>query len=289
MPSDQIQWFPGHMAKTRRLITENLSSVDVVIELLDARIPYSSKNPEIKKIIGSKPCVTVLNKYTLSDPEACAIWRSYYESKGETCIFTDCMTGYGLDRMRAAVNGLLSDKLRRYEEKGMAGRHIKAMIVGIPNVGKSSLINRLARNRSAKVENRPGVTTSKQWVATSFGMDLLDMPGVLWPKFDERAVGENLAMTGAVKDEVFEREAVAYALCERLKRLYPDLLCQRYKLDREFVTSSEPYDIFEAVAKKRGLIVKGGETDTDRCADLLLDELRSGKIGKITLERPKNA
>ncbi|MBQ7698953.1 MAG: ribosome biogenesis GTPase YlqF [Clostridia bacterium] len=277
------------MAKTRRLITENLPSVDIVIELLDARIPYSSKNPEIKKITGTKPLVTVLNKYTLSDPEACGIWRSYCEKNGNKCIFTDCVTGYGLDKMRAAINEILADKIKRYEEKGMAGRHLKAMIVGIPNVGKSSLINKLAKNKSAKVENRPGVTVAKQWVSTSLGIDLLDMPGVLWPKFDEREVGENLAMTGAVKDEVFEREAVAYALCERLKRYYPDLLCQRYKLERSFVDGAEPYEIFEAVAKKRGLIVKGGEINADRCADLLLDELRTGKIGKITLERPKNA
>ena len=279
MPSDQIQWFPGHMAKTRRLIQENLGSVDIVIELLDARIPYSSKNPEIKRLIGAKPHVTVLNKYTLSDPAACAVWRSYYEKNGQSCIFTDCLTGYGLDRMREAVNAALSEKLKRYEEKGMAGRHIKAMIVGIPNVGKSSLINKLARNRSAKVENRPGVTTAKQWVTT----------GVLWPKFDDRQVGENLSMTGAVKDEVVQTEAVAYALCERLKRLYPSLLCQRYKLEPDFVADAEPYEIFEAVAKKRGLLLKGGEINVDRCSDLLLDEFRAGKIGKITLERPKNA
>lgn len=277
------------MAKTRRLITENLASVDIVIELLDARIPYSSANPELKKLIGQKPSVTVLNKYTLSDPAACAVWRSYYEKNGQSCIFTDCLTGYGLDRMREAVNAALSEKLKRYEEKGMAGRHIKAMIVGIPNVGKSSLINKLARNRSAKVENRPGVTTAKQWVTTSVGIDLLDMPGVLWPKFDDRQVGENLSMTGAVKDEVVQTEAVAYALCERLKRLYPSLLCQRYKLEPDFVADAEPYEIFEAVAKKRGLLLKGGEINVDRCSDLLLDEFRAGKIGKITLERPKNA
>ena len=289
MPSDQIQWFPGHMAKTRRLITENLASVDIVIELLDARIPYSSANPELKKLIGQKPSVTVLNKYTLSDPAACAVWRSYYEKNGQSCIFTDCLTGYGLDRMREAVNAALSEKLKRYEEKGMAGRHIKAMIVGIPNVGKSSLINKLARNRSAKVENRPGVTTAKQWVTTSVGIDLLDMPGVLWPKFDDRQVGENLSMTGAVKDEVVQTEAVAYALCARLKRPYPSLLCQRYKLEPDFVADAEPYEIFEAVAKKRGLLLKGGEINVDRCSDLLLDEFRAGKIGKITLERPKNA
>ena len=277
------------MAKTRRLITENLGSVDIVIELLDARIPYSSKNPEIKKLIGQKPCVTVFNKYTLSDPEACRVWREYYEKNGQSCIFTDCVTGYGLDRMRGAVNEALADKIRRYEEKGMAGRHLKAMIVGIPNVGKSSLINKLARNKSAKVENRPGVTTAKQWVTTSLGIDLLDMPGVLWPKFDEREVGENLSMTGAVKDEVVQTEAVACALCARLKKLYPQLLCERYKLDPAFVSDAEPYEIFEAVGRKRGLLLKGGEINTDRCADLLLDEFRAGKIGRITLERPNNA
>ena len=289
MPTDNIQWFPGHMAKTRRLITENLPSVDIVIELLDARIPYSSKNPELKKIIKDKPLVTVLNKYTLSDPAACAVWRAYYEKNGQACIFTDCITGCGLDRLRAAINETLAEKIKRYEEKGMAGRHIKAMIVGIPNVGKSSLINKLAKSKSAKTENRPGVTVTKQWVASSLGIDLLDMPGVLWPKFDERAVGENLAITGAVRDEVFERESVAYALCERLKTLYPNLLCERYKLEAAFVENAEPYEIFEGVARKRGLIVKGGEINADRCADLLLDEFRAGKIGKITLERPKNA
>lgn len=289
MPTDNIQWFPGHMAKTRRLITENLPYVDAVIELLDARIPYSSKNPELKKIIKDKPTVTVLNKYSLADPAACAVWREHFEKNGRVCIFTDCMTGFGLDRMRAELNELLADKIKRYEEKGMAGRHIKAMIVGIPNVGKSSLINKLAKSKSAKAENRPGVTTAKQWVATSLGIDLLDMPGVLWPKFDERTVGENLAITGAIRDEVFERETAAYALCERLKRLYPGLLCERYKLERDFVDGAEPYEIFEGAAKKRGLIIKGGEINADRCADMLLDEFRSGKIGKITLERPGNA
>lgn len=286
---NNINWFPGHMAKTERMIKENLGSVDIVIELLDARIPYSSANPDLRRIIGQKSLLTVLNKYTAADPSACALWREYYKRQGKTCIFTDCLTGYGFDKMRAEVNTILADKLKRYEEKGMAGRHIRAMIVGIPNVGKSSLINRLAKNRSAKVENRPGVTTAKQWVPTSAGIDLLDTPGVLWPKFQDKTVGENLSMTGAIKDEVVELEYVAYALCERLQRLYPDLLCSRYGLDRGFVDSAEPYEIFEAVGKKRGLIVKGGEVNADRCADLLIDEFRAGKIGKITLERPENA
>ncbi len=286
---NNINWFPGHMAKTERMIKENLGSVDIVIELLDARIPYSSANPDLRRIIGQKPLLTVLNKYTAADPSACALWRDHYKKQGKTCIFTDCLTGYGFDKMRAEVNTILSDKLKRYEEKGMSGRHLRAMIVGIPNVGKSSLINRLAKNRSAKVENRPGVTTAKQWVPTSAGIDLLDTPGVLWPKFQDKTVGENLSMTGAIKDEVVELEYVAYALCDRLKKLYPELLCARYGLDRGFVDSAEPYEIFEAVGKKRGLIVKGGEVNRDRCADLLLDEFRAGKIGKITLERPEDA
>ena len=286
---NNINWFPGHMAKTERMIKENLGSVDIVIELLDARIPYSSANPDLRKIIGQKPLLTILNKYTMADPSACALWRDHFKNRGKVCIYTDCLTGYGFDKMRAEVNSILSEKLKKYEEKGMAGRHIRAMIVGIPNVGKSSLINRLAKNRSAKVENRPGVTTAKQWVATSAGIDLLDTPGVLWPKFEDKRVGENLSMTGAIKDEVVELEYVAYALCDRLKTLYPDLLCKRYGLDPDFVKGAEPYEIFEAVGKKRGLIVKGGEINADRCADLLIDEFRAGKIGKITLERPENA
>ncbi len=286
---NNINWFPGHMAKTERMIKENLGSVDIVIELLDARIPYSSANPDLRRIIGQKPLLTVLNKYTAADPNACGVWRDYYKKQGKTCIFTDCLTGYGFDKMRAEINTVLADKLKRYEEKGMSGRHIRAMIVGIPNVGKSSLINRLAKNRSARVENRPGVTTAKQWVPTSAGIDLLDTPGVLWPKFEDKRVGENLSMTGAIKDEVVELEYVAYALCDRLKTLYPDLLCKRYGLDRAFTDGAEPYEIFEAVGRKRGLIVRGGEVNADRCADLLIDEFRAGKIGKITLERPDDA
>lgn len=277
------------MAKTRRLIKENLPDVDIVIELLDARIPYSSRNPELSAIIGAKPKITILNKSSLADPVAGELWRSAYEAKNERCIFTDCRTGAGLDRLRATVNAALSEKLQRYKDKGMAGRHVKAMIVGIPNVGKSSLINKLSGGKSAKVENRPGVTLNKQWVSTSIGIDLLDMPGVLWPKFDEREVGENLSITGAIKDEVVEREAVATSLCFKLKKRYPQLLCERYKLDPEFVASSDGYAIFEEVGRKRGLLLRGGEINTDRCADLLLDEFRAGKIGRITLEAPKNA
>ncbi len=285
MPSQTIQWFPGHMAKTRRLITENLGSVDIVIELLDARIPASSKNPEIDRLTEHKPRLTVLTKASLADPQETEKWIA---SNGRM-LAVDTVTGEGVKAIAPTVKKILADKLKKYEEKGMKGRAVRAMIVGIPNVGKSSLVNRLGGGKKAKVENRPGVTTAKQWVTTSLGIDLLDMPGVLWPKFDEREVGENLSMTGAVKDEVVQTESVAYALCARLKALYPQLLCERYKLEEAFVAEAEPYEIFEAVARKRGLLLKGGDINVDRCADLLLDEFRAGKIGRITLERPKNA
>ena len=198
MPSEQIQWFPGHMAKTRRMITENLKNVDVVIEILDARIPKSSRNPEIAKMTEQKPTILLLNKATLADPEMTKKWCEYY-SKGQTiCITTDCVSGMGINKLTEAVNKVLAAKLERYEAKGMSGRKLKAMIVGIPNVGKSSLINRICGSKKAKVENRPGVTVDKQWVATNIGLDLMDMPGVLWPKFDDSIFGENLALTGAI-------------------------------------------------------------------------------------------
>ena len=198
MPSDIIQWFPGHMAKTRRLITENLPQVDLVIEVLDARIPYSSKNPELRRLVGQKPVLTILSKSSLADPEAGRIWMDYYKSCGRRAVFTDCVTGFGMDRLAQAVEEMLAEKRERYDAKGMTGRTLKAMIVGIPNVGKSSLINKISGGKKAKVENRPGVTLTKQWVTTQVGLDLLDMPGVLWPKFEDQTVGENLAITGAI-------------------------------------------------------------------------------------------
>lgn len=286
MAQNPIQWFPGHMAKTRRVIAECLSQVDIVLELLDARIPYSSRNPEIEKLVGSKPTLTLLTKATLSDPDMNRRWIEYYAKKGEAAVLIDSQTGYGMDALSAKIKEILAEKIARYNDKGMAGRRIKAMIVGIPNVGKSSLINRLAGAKKAKVEDRPGVTVAKQWVPTSIGLDLLDMPGVLWPKFEDERVGQNLAMTGAIRDQILDIEEISMLLCARLMQVSPDAFCERYKLDREECEMLDGYDLFELVGKKRGFLVSGGGVNTERTATMLLDEFRGGKIGRITLEAP---
>lgn len=285
MPSEIIQWFPGHMAKTRRMITENLKQVDVVFELLDARIPYSSRNPEIARLTEAKPRIVLLSKSSLADPAVTEKWKEYFTSKGNKSIFYDVRTGEGIDKIAPAVREICAEKLKRYEEKGM-NRLLKAMIVGIPNVGKSSLINRIAADKKAKVEDRPGVTRDMQWVRTSCGFDLLDTPGVLWPKFEEKAVGENLAMTGAVKDEITDLETLACRLCSKLAVLYPDEFCARYKLNREDIADREGWEILELVGKKRGFLISGGEINYDRTSRMLLDEFRAGTIGRFTLEVP---
>ncbi len=285
MPTDIIQWFPGHMAKTRRLIGENLKNVDIVIEILDARIPASSRNPEITKLVEGKPLITLLNKSMLADPAETEKWVRYYTGEGHICIPFDCIGKKGVDRLLPAVRTVLADKIRRYEEKGMHGRKLKAMVVGIPNVGKSSLINLLGGTKKAKVENRPGVTLAPQWVTTKEGLDLMDMPGVLWPRFDDRATGENLAITGAIKDDVVEIEALAVALVGKLRRRYPALLAERYKLDPAAITGEiSDYELFEAIGKRRGFLISGGEINTERTANTLLDEFRAAKIGRITLD-----
>ena len=284
MPTDIIQWFPGHMAKTRRLMKENLKNVDVVIELLDARIPRSSRNPEIEKLIEGKPLVTLLNKSTLADPDATDRFCAYYKSKGSVCLAVDCVSGKGMDKLMPAIRSLLADKLERYAQKGMNGRKLRVMVVGIPNVGKSSLINRLCGGKKAKVENRPGVTLTPQWVATSMGLDLMDMPGVLWPRFDDRSTGENLAITGAIKDDVVEIETLAIALCHKLRHQYPALLSTRYKFEPNEITDMSDVELFEFIGRKRGFLISGGEVDTERTANTLLDEFRSAKIGRITLD-----
>ncbi len=288
MPSTQIQWFPGHMAKTRRLMKESLPSVDILINLLDARIPFSSSNPEIKSLSENKPMLTLLSKSSLADPSATQKWKNYYKSKNTNCLFIDSVTGHGINDIMPTIKDILKEKLARYEQKGMSGRNIKAMIVGIPNSGKSSLINKLAGSKKAKVEDRPGVTLSKQWVPTSIGLDLMDMPGVLWPKFDDEKVGENLALTGAIRDAVLDTENLAVILCSRLRTLYPELLKTRYKLtDNDISEDVQNYEIFEAIGRKRGFLISGGEVNYERTATILLDEFRSSKIGKITLEFPQ--
>ena len=286
MPTEIIQWFPGHMAKTRRMITEHLKQVDVVIEILDARIPYSSHNPEIMKIIEQKPMITLLNKASLADPEKTSKFVKKYTAGNRVCLATDCITGEGMNKIAPTIKEVLSEKLKRYEEKGLSGRKLRAMVVGIPNVGKSSLINKISGNKKAKVENRPGVTVDKQWVATTIGIDLLDMPGVLWPKFDDRAVGENLAITGAIKDSVLEIEAIALALVSRMRKMYPALLCDRYKLGEiSQYDDIDDYELFRIIGKKRGFLISGGEINEERTANMLLDEFRTGKLGRITLEK----
>lgn len=286
MPSQTIQWFPGHMAKTRRLISENLKNVDAVIELLDARIPYSSQNPEIRKLCEGKPFIILLNKASLADPIATKRFMELYDKGDTVCIETDCISGQGLQKIAPAIRKLCENKLARYEEKGMQGRSLKAMVVGIPNVGKSSLINKISGNKKAKVENRPGVTLAKQWVPTEIGLDLLDMPGVLWPKFDDATVGENLAFTGAIRDQILDTEEIAMLLAGRLAKVAPRELCERYKLDSCDCESLDCYDLFRLIGKKRGFLISGGEINHERTAAMLLEEFRSGKIGRISLELP---
>lgn len=284
-----INWFPGHMAKTRRMIAENLKDVDVVFELLDARIPQSSENPEIAGLTAGKPRLTLLSKTSLADPLVTENWKVYFHSVQRPCIFYDCRTGEGISEIAPAMRRLCADKLQKYKERGMKGRKLKAMIVGIPNVGKSSLINRLSAANKAKVEDRPGVTLNKQWVATSLGFDLLDMPGVLWPKFGDRTIGENLALTGAIRDEIMDTEMLASVLCSRLRGPYSNLFCARYRLNPEEIESLTSDELVAAVGRRRGFLVSGGEVDFLRTAGMLLDEFRAGKIGRITLESPEKA
>ncbi len=289
MPSQSIQWFPGHMAKTRRLITENLKNVDAVIELLDARIPYSSRNPEIVRLCADKPSIILLNKSSLADPKVTRAWANQYSNDHTICIETDCVTGTGLSQISPALRKLCAQKLERYEQKGMVGRSLKAMVVGIPNVGKSSLINQLCGNKKTKVENRPGVTLDKQWVSTNIGILLLDMPGVLWPKFDDPKVGENLAITGAIKDDILDIESIAMKLCGRLRTDYPEYLSSRYKIDSiPSFEEMDDYDLMCLIGKKRGFLISGGEVNTERTANMLLDEFRAAKIGRLSLDIPKD-
>lgn len=275
------------MAKTRRMIAEVLPQVDLVLELCDARIPYSSRNPTLPELIGTKPHLTILTKSELADPWITALWRDYYSSSGEFCLFCDCISGAGINLIPDVVREMLSDKLESYEARGMAGRALRAMVVGIPNVGKSSLINRLAGGRKARVEDRPGVTRKKQWITTKYGLDLLDTPGVLWPKFDDLIVAENLAITGAVRDDIMDTVALATALIGRLRTGYPGQLCARYKLgDPAELEGMDNYDVFLEAARRRGFIMSGGMVNEDRAAAVMLDEFRAAKIGRISLERP---
>ncbi len=279
-----IQWFPGHMAKTKRMIKASLPLVDAVLEIIDARIPNSSKNPDLQTLIEGKPRVVILNKCDTADETSVRKWISWYNKQGITAIATDCRSGRGVNKFVPAVKSVLKDMLAKYEAKGMTGRVIHVMVVGIPNVGKSSFINRLAKQKKAKVEDRPGVTLNKQWVKIADDVELLDMPGVLWPKFEDKTVGERLAFTGAVKDDVVDVEALASRLLYVLNGMYRDTLTSRYKIQTE--DEEDGYEILKKVGKSRGMLISGGEINTERAAITVLDEFRSGKLGRVTLELP---
>lgn len=279
-----IQWFPGHMAKTRRMMVENLKLVDAVVEVTDARIPRSSRNPEMDSLVGRKPRIVVLNKCDAADDAVTSRWIESYKNNGVPAIATDCRSGKNVAKILPLVKSVLEDDIKRWSERGMTGRSIRLMIVGIPNVGKSSLINRLAGSKRAKVEDRPGVTKGKQWVSVSNDIELLDMPGVLWPKFEDKDVGLSLAFTGAVKDDIMDMEMLACEFITRLRSIDSGVLKQRYNVDvSEDMTS---FEVLEAIGRRRGFLISGGEINTERAAIILMDEFRSGKLGRISLELP---
>lgn len=279
-----IQWFPGHMAKTRRLISENLKLVDVVVELKDARIPYSSTNPILNEILGNKPRVIALNKCDMADEAMLKEWISFYKRQGITAVPVDSIKGTGIGALKNEIKNVLKDKIKHNTEKGMKPRDPRMMVVGIPNVGKSSFINKLSGRAGAKTGDRPGVTTSKQWIRISGGYELLDTPGILWPKFEDEFVGRNLAFTGAIRDEVYDVAEVACELCSLLAKKAPQALCEKYKLNS--VDGLLGHEILFDIGKKRGCLISGGDVDYDRAARILLDEFRACKLGKIVLETP---
>jgi len=284
----QVQWFPGHMAKTRRKITEDLKLVDIVAELLDARIPASSSNPVLREIIRNKPRVVALNKSDLADPKQTMRWVAKYKQQGLQAIPVESKTGKGLPALYQAIREELKEQIAGWERKGMTGRPIRMMVLGVPNVGKSSIINRMLTGGNAgkaEVRDKPGVTRQNRWFTVGKGFELLDTPGVLWPKFENPVVGERLAFTGAVKDEILDIEGLAGRLLEVLAELYPQALENRYKLR----LSSEPlagHELLEQIGRKRGMLVSGGEINIERAAITVLDEFRGGKLGAISLEWP---
>ena len=279
-----IQWFPGHMTKTRRKIESQLKLIDAVAVLLDARVPYSSCNPDLRSVINNKPRLVVLNKSDMADPSETKKWLALFRRKNIAAIALDCKSGKGLNAFIPTVKNVLADRIKAWNEKGMTGRTIKVMVVGIPNVGKSSFINRMSKQNRAKVEDRPGVTRGNQWYTIGKGFDLLDTPGVLWPKFDDPLVGEKLAFIGSVKDEILDTEHLSARLLEYLRDNYPDPLCARYKLDKQDIMPMRGYEMLEAVGRRRGMLISGGEIDTERAAATVLDEFRSAVLGKLTID-----
>lgn len=282
-----IQWFPGHMTKTKRQIQSSLKLVDAVAEIIDARIPASSRNPDLAKLVQNKPRVILLNKCDMANQTATKMWIDYFKKQNLVAIPVDCKSGRGLDKFAPAVNTVMSHKIARLKEKGMVNPTIRIMIVGIPNVGKSSFINKMVKKDRAKVEDRPGVTRGNQWYTIAKNLEMLDTPGVLWPKFDDKTVGEHLAFTGAVKDQILDIELLAVRLLDFIKELKPADFITRFKLENEDIENIDSYELLKMIGKKRGMLVSGGEIDTERAAIMLLDEFRSAKLGRITVEMPQ--
>ena len=279
-----IQWFPGHMTKAQRMIEENLKMVDAVCEILDARIPRSSRNPDIDRLAGDKPRLVILNRIDLADPAITARWRKYFEAQGLAILETDARTGKGVNGFAPAIRRLLADKIREYEAKGQVGRPLRVMILGIPNVGKSTFINKVAGRKAAIAGDNPGVTRGKQWINIDAGLDLLDTPGILWPRFDSQEVGEMLAITNAIKADVLDKETLAANFMLRLRQMYPQAIVDRYKFQPD--PEMNGFELLEQAAKKRGFLVSRGEYDIERMANTLLGEYHDGKLGRLSLEAP---
>ena len=279
-----IQWFPGHMTKAQRMIEDNIKLVDAVCEILDARIPRSSRNPDIDRLAAGKPRLVILNRIDLADPNVTAKWRKYFEAQGISVLETDAKSGKGVNGFAGAVRRLLADKLREFEAKGQVGRPLRVMVLGIPNVGKSTFINKVAHRKAAVAGDKPGVTRGKQWISVDSGLDLLDTPGILWPKFDSQEVGEMLAITNAIKADVLDKETLGANFMLRLRKMYPQALKDRYKFDPD--PEANGFELLEQAAKKRGFLVSRGEYDIERMANTLLGEYHDGKLGRLSLETP---
>lgn len=282
----ELQWFPGHMAKTRRLIKENIKLVDVVVELLDARLPLASRNPEIDGIVGSRPRIVVLNKSDMADSDTNKKWISWFNSKNITAVELSCLSGQGIKSIDKAIEKVLAEKFKKDEARGIQRHAVRMMVVGIPNVGKSSFINRLSGRAATKTGNRPGVTQTKQWIRIAGKYELLDTPGILWPKFEDKKAAQRIAFTGGIKDEIMDIEELAFYLVDYLKNNYAENLAERYKLEAGF-EDIESYDLLELIGRKRGCIVSGGNVDMIRTSNMVLDDFRSAKIGNISLETPE--
>lgn len=281
-----IQWFPGHMTKAQRMIEDNVKLVDAVCEILDARIPFSSRNPDIDRLAAGKPRLVILNRSDLADPELTARWKKRFQNQGLAILETDAKSGRGVNGFVPAIRELLSDKLKEYEAKGQVGRPLRVMILGIPNVGKSTFINKVAKRKAAIAGDKPGVTRGRQWISIDTGLDLLDTPGILWPKFDSQEVGEMLAITNAIKADVLDKETLGANFMLRLRDMYPNALRERYKMEPD--PELNGYELLEQAAKKRGFLVSGGEYDIERMANTLLKEYHEGKLGRLTLEAPND-